>query len=36
MSERKKFWLLLVLLFASVALVVFVRSSFGQDFVQNL
>lgn len=36
MTERKKFVALLVLLMASVALVWFVRSSVGQDFVQNL
>ncbi len=36
MSERKKFVLLLTLLVLSVALVVFVRSSIGQDFVQSL
>ncbi len=36
MTERKKFVLLLLLLIASVALVFYVRSTFGQDFVQNL
>lgn len=36
MSERRKFWALLLLLIASIALVLFVRSNFGQDFVQNL
>lgn len=36
MTERRKFVILLVLLIASVALVLFVRSSFGQDFVRNL
>ena len=36
MTERKKFVILLVLLIASIALVVFVRSNFGQDFVQSL
>lgn len=36
MSERKKFIILLILLVASIALVWFVRSSVGQDFVQNL
>lgn len=36
MNERRKFWVLIVLLIASIALVLYVRSSFGQDFVQNL
>lgn len=36
MSERKKFVVLLILLVMSMALVWYVRSSFGQDFVQNL
>lgn len=36
MSERKKFAVLLILLILSVALVLFIRSSFGQDFVQDL
>lgn len=36
MTERKKFIILLILLCASIALVLYVRSSFGQDFVRNL
>lgn len=36
MTERKKFVILLVLLAATVALVLFIRSSFGQDFIQDL
>jgi hypothetical protein len=36
MTERNKFYMLLVLLLASIALVIFIRSTFGQDFVQNL
>lgn len=36
MSERKRFMLLLILLAASIALVLFVRSNLGQDFVQSL
>lgn len=36
MSEKKKFAILLIMLAASIALVVFVRSNVGQDFVQSL
>lgn len=36
MSERRKFVILLILLLASIALVLFVRSSFGQGFEQSL
>lgn len=36
MNERRKFWVLLLLLIVSVALVLFVRNNFGQGFVQNL
>ncbi len=36
MTERKKFVFLLVLLIASVVLLLYVRSTFGQDFAQNL
>jgi hypothetical protein len=36
MTERKKFVIMLILLLASIALVIFVRSNFSQDFVQDL
>lgn len=36
MSERKKFVILVVLLALSIALLVYVRSNMGEDFVQNL
>lgn len=36
MTEKKKFVILLILLAMSIALVLFVRSSVGQDFVQSL
>lgn len=34
-SERRKFVILLILLAASVALMLYVRGLFGQDFVQH-
>lgn len=36
MSERKRFILLLILFVLSLVLLFYVRSNFGQDFVQNL
>lgn len=36
MSERKKFYVLLLLLILSLVLVFFVRSNVGQDFVRGL